>query len=97
MLKSKILVVDDDIKFANRVRDVLQGIYNIILCHSVKEFHKIFPMDRFALIILDMRLESKKEGLDLLREILRHDPLQAVIIATAYPASHILKLFRPVL
>jgi DNA-binding NtrC family response regulator len=85
MLKSRILVVDDDIEFANRVRDVLQGIYNIILCHSVKEFHKIFPTDRFALIILDMRLESEKEGLDLLREILRHDPLQAVIIATAYP------------
>lgn len=85
MLKSRILVVDDDIKFANRVRDVLQGIYNIILCHSVKEFHKIFPTDQFALIILDMRLESEKEGLDLLREILRHDPLQAVIIATAYP------------
>jgi len=85
MFKSRILVVDDDVKFANRVRDVLQGIYNIILCHSVKEFHKIFPTDRFALIILDMRLESEKEGLDLLREILRHDPLQAVIIATAYP------------
>ena len=85
MFKSKILVVDDDIKFANRVRDVFQGIYNIILCHSVKEFHKIFPTDRFALIILDMRLESEKEGIDLLREILRHDPLQAVIIATAYP------------
>jgi DNA-binding NtrC family response regulator len=32
-----------------------------------------------------MRLETEKEGLDLLREILRHDPLQAVIIATAYP------------
>ena len=85
MFKARILVVDDDIVFANRVRDVLQGIYNIILCHSVKEFHKIFPTDRFALIILDMRLESEKEGLDLLREILRHDPLQAVIIATAYP------------
>jgi len=85
MVKSNILVVDDDIKFAKCVRDVLQGIYNIILCHSVKEFHKIFPTDQFALIILDMRLESEKEGLDLLREILRHDPLQAVIIATAYP------------
>lgn len=85
MFKSRILVVDDDIGFANRVRNVLQGIYEIVLCHSIDQFHKIFSTDRFDLIILDMRLESQKEGLDLLREILRHDPLQAVIIATAYP------------
>lgn len=78
-------MVDDDIDFAERVRDVLRGIYDVVLCHSIEEFHDIFPRDRFDLIILDMRLESKKEGLDLLPEILHRDPLQAVIIATAYP------------
>jgi len=85
MGQERILVVDDDAAFTALMREVLEPGYEVVAQDSVAGFRKVFPRLRFDLIILDMRLETEREGLGLLREIMRQDPLQAVIVATAYP------------
>jgi DNA-binding NtrC family response regulator len=77
-------VVDDDVRFAEQVGAVLEGAYDVDLCHAIAEFRARFCVKRYHLVIMDMRLEKGYEGLELLRETLRRDPVQPVIIVTAY-------------
>lgn len=83
-MRKNILIVDDDVAFANQVRNVLEGVYQVELCHSIAEFRKRFGVGRYHLVIMDMRLEKGHEGIQLLREIVLQDQLQPVIIVTAY-------------
>jgi DNA-binding NtrC family response regulator len=79
-----ILLVDDDVSFHTKVRETLGGAYFVTSVLSEAEFHQEFRPYTFDLIILDMRLESEREGLALLREILAYDELQPVIIVSSY-------------
>ncbi len=84
MQKEQLLIVDDDIEFAEKLAKALIGLYNVAICHSVDEFHQKFAVGKFDLIIMDMRLEKEKEGLLLLKQVLNQDPMQAAIVMTAY-------------
>ncbi len=84
MIRKNILIVDDDVGFANQVSKVLEGVYHTDVCNGISEFRKCFGVGRFHLVIMDMRLEKGHEGIHLLREIIQMDPLQPVIIVTAY-------------
>ena len=84
MLRSHVLIVDDDKAFARKLAGALQGLFRIETCHSEADFRKKFAVNRYDLLIMDMRLEKDREGLDLLKEVLDQDPMQAAIVMTAY-------------
>ena len=84
MKKDNILIVDDDIEFAKKLAEALDGLFSVHKCHSEDEFRRKFTVGKFDLIIMDMRLEKEKEGLLLLKQVLELDPLQAAIVMTAY-------------
>lgn len=84
MNAKSILLVDDDDIFRTKVQESLQRTYFITNANSEAEFRRLFRPHIFDLIILDMRLESGREGLRLLREILALDELQPVIMVSAY-------------
>ena len=79
-----ILLVDDDAKFRSNVQKTLGRVYAVTHAASETEFRREFRPCAFDLIILDMRLETGREGLQLLREILAFDELQPVIMVSAY-------------
>ena len=79
-----ILIVDDDANFRSNVQNTLGRAYFVTHAASEAEFRREFRPYTFDLIILDMRLESGREGLQLLREILSYDDLQPVIMVSAY-------------
>jgi len=81
---NRILIVDDDRRFAGRLAGALEGIFRVEKCHSEAEFRQHFAVGRFDLVIIDMRLEKDREGLDLLKEVLAQDSAQAAIVMTAY-------------
>lgn len=84
-MKSRtILLVDDDKLFRTEVRKVLGRAFFVTEAGNENDFRLIFRPYTFDLIILDMRLLKKREGLDLLREIREWDELQPVIMVSAY-------------
>nr|VFJ43274.1 MAG: DNA-binding transcriptional response regulator, NtrC family, contains REC, AAA-type ATPase, and a Fis-type DNA-binding domains [Candidatus Kentron sp. FM]VFJ43963.1 MAG: DNA-binding transcriptional response regulator, NtrC family, contains REC, AAA-type ATPase, and a Fis-type DNA-binding domains [Candidatus Kentron sp. FM]VFK06019.1 MAG: DNA-binding transcriptional response regulator, NtrC family, contains REC, AAA-type ATPase, and a Fis-type DNA-binding domains [Candidatus Kentron sp. FM len=91
MSKQRLLIVDDDRAFTAKLTGALEGLFDVESCHSELEFQERYAMGRFDLVIMDMRLREGKEGLDLLKGIHAEDPLQPVIVMTAYAdlASHI--------
>lgn len=83
-MASRICILDDDAAFMQALVPELQPAYELIAVESVGRFREVFAPRAFELIVLDMRLEEAKEGLGVLREILRIDPFQPVVVATAY-------------
>nr|VFK10110.1 MAG: two-component system, NtrC family, nitrogen regulation response regulator NtrX [Candidatus Kentron sp. LPFa]VFK26104.1 MAG: two-component system, NtrC family, nitrogen regulation response regulator NtrX [Candidatus Kentron sp. LPFa] len=84
MCAKKILLVDDSADFRASVIKTLGRVFFITEAASEVEFRNIFRPYTFDLVILDMRLETEREGLRLLREILGFDELQPVIMVSAY-------------
>ena len=76
--------MDDSSDFRAKVRYSLAIAFSVVEAGSVGDFRRVFRAFAFDLVILDMRLENEREGLGLLREILAADPLQAVIMVSAY-------------
>jgi DNA-binding NtrC family response regulator len=81
---SKICILDDDPAFSQDLRKELADGYEVIAFPEANSFRAGFAPRRFELVVLDMRLELAKEGLEILREIQRIDPYQTVAVATAY-------------
>ncbi|CAG0983524.1 Transcriptional regulatory protein ZraR [Anaerolineae bacterium] len=84
MCARKILIVDDCAKFRTAVRKTLGRAYSLVEAASEAEFRGTFRPYTFDLVILDMRLDTGREGLGLLRDILSYDELQPVIMVSAY-------------
>jgi DNA-binding NtrC family response regulator len=84
MSARKILLVDDDAIFSTQVQNTLGRAFTVTHAASEVEFRARFRPFTFDLIILDMRLDSEREGLGLLREISAYDELQPVIMVSAY-------------
>lgn len=79
-----MLIVEDDRTFAAKLTSALEGLFRVETCGSEQEFRNRFAVGRYDLMIMDMRLRQGQEGLDLLKEALEQDPLQAAIVMTAY-------------
>jgi len=84
MRKSHVIIIDDDEEFAKNLAGALGGLFRIELCHSEADFRERFASGRYDLLMMDIRLKSNREGLDLLKEVLARDPLQAAVVMTAY-------------
>ena len=83
-MKSNILIVDDELDIRELVSELLetQGYRTITACDGVDALEKM-GSENFDLYIIDMAM-PKMDGMTLLREIKRIQPLAVVIVLTAY-------------
>ena len=86
-MRQRILLVDDDQDFAKRVSGALEGVYEIDVCNDAASFEKRFEAMLYDLVIMDMRLPEGVEGLQLVKFIVERNPLQPVVIVTAYAST----------
>ena len=84
-MKPHVLIVDDDQAFVSDLRQVLEGRYEVVCAHSTTEFSDMFTPHVFDLVVLDLRLEDDREGLDILRTIRIEQPTLPVLMVTGYP------------
>lgn len=84
MRARRILLVDDSSDFVKIVRNSLGRAFSITEATSEQVFRQTYRPRVFDLVILDLRLESGREGLHLLREIIAMDELQPVIMVSAF-------------
>ncbi|MFA9424017.1 MAG: sigma-54-dependent transcriptional regulator, partial [Sedimentibacter sp.] len=82
-MKTKILIVDDEIKILRALRFLLEDYYQVYTSDNINDAKSIFIEEKIKLVLLDLRL-SEGNGLILMDELLAMDPNAAIIIMTAY-------------
>lgn len=87
MFRKQILILEDDDKYANELRNSLEGVYDVFLTKDLSEFWKIFQPFTFDLVILDIRISDKDQGFFVLKELKEKFSEQAVVILTQYGES----------
>ncbi|WP_312832058.1 sigma-54-dependent transcriptional regulator [Sedimentibacter saalensis] len=82
-MKTKILIVDDEIKILRALKFLLEDMYNVYTSDNINDAKRIFVDEKINLVLLDLRL-SEGSGLVLMDELLAIDPNAVIIIMTAY-------------
>jgi len=85
MLKSTILVVDDEKSVRESLKILLEDDYHIILAQDGPEALEKFQKENIDLVLLDIRMPGMS-GLEVLAELEKLDPLVEVIMVTATTA-----------
>lgn len=61
-MKTKILIVDDEIKILRALKFLLEDNYNVYTSDNINDAKKIFIEEKISLVLLDLRL-SEGSGL----------------------------------
>ena len=84
---NRILIVDDNESLCRIMRLILQRHgYNVTIAHDGFEFLQHIKAERFALVIMDIRM-PKMDGVKALSTVRRNDNDLKIIMMTAYPVS----------
>jgi DNA-binding response OmpR family regulator len=77
---TRLLIVDDDVKFAGLMRDYLDPLgYSVDLVHTGKEGLQVALEGGYAAVILDVMLPGMN-GFDVLREIRRQSTVPVLML-----------------
>lgn len=68
-IKPKILVVEDDFENQRFLQLFLKRNFDVSLCDSEESFYEHLKDSSFDLILMDISLKGKKDGLQLTREV----------------------------
>jgi DNA-binding response OmpR family regulator len=81
--KNKILVVEDDKPNQLIYRRILSRNYEITICGDVAEFNAALSDNTYDLFIIDLALNSERNGIDLIKElrnISKYEKIPIVVI-----------------
>jgi CheY-like chemotaxis protein len=67
--KPKLLVVEDDFENQKFLQIFLKRKFDVQICDSEETFYEKLRSDKFNIILMDISLRGKKDGLQLTREI----------------------------
>lgn len=67
--KPNLLVVEDDYENQKFLQIFLKRKFDIEICDSAETFYKKLDEKRFDIILMDISLRGKKDGLQLTREL----------------------------
>jgi len=84
MAKAKILVCDDEKNLRKAIRLILERDYELVFAEDGEDALQQFTNGQpFDLILLDIKM-PKKDGLEVLRELMVVQPPPRVLMLTAY-------------
>lgn len=67
--KPRLLVVEDDFENQKFLQIFLKRKFDVEICDSEETFYEKLNNDKFDIILMDISLRGKKDGLQLTREI----------------------------
>jgi signal transduction histidine kinase len=86
-LDKSILIVDDEKRMTDSLRDLLSSIgYTVTTTNSGEEAIAELKRQRYPLVITDLRMQGAG-GLDIMRHIDEHTPRTLVIVITGYAST----------
>jgi len=80
MGKSKILIVDDDRDTLMFLNLFLGKKFDIETCRTDEEFYEAIKKRRYDLIIMDIAIQGRKNGLQITRELKNSDEYKSIPI-----------------
>jgi DNA-binding NtrC family response regulator len=84
--RSKVLVVEDDERIRSLFEDCLATLgYQVTTASTGAQAIELIQGRLFDTVLCDIRM-PEMDGLEILREIKRHDPSVEVVMVTGYPA-----------
>lgn len=87
--RPKILYVEDQEDSANLVVIILRKDFNVIKAESVDEAEEKLKSEKFKLLIIDIALQSKFDGLDFIKKLKADEAYKGLpIIALTAHAMH---------
>lgn len=84
-MKPRLLITEDDFENQKLLMVFLTKYFNVDLCDSADTFYELLNKERYDLIVMDISIRGKKNGLDLTRE-LRSNPDYSNIPIVCYTA-----------
>lgn len=91
MNPQRLLVVDDDVDFAESLADVLRSRgYQVNLAHSGEECLRLAAAESFTDVVLDMKMPGMS-GMECLIALRRVQPAVSVVLVTAFTLSEIMR------
>ncbi len=66
---NKMLIVEDDLLSQDLFRRIFKNKFIISICDSSEEYYDKYSEDNYDIIIMDIALKGKKQGIDLIKEI----------------------------
>jgi diguanylate cyclase (GGDEF)-like protein/PAS domain S-box-containing protein len=78
-----VLVVEDDGDIAELAERILAANYNVEIANTGRKGLECYQQGIFDIVLLDVQL-PEMSGAEVLREIMQHNPKQAVVIMTAH-------------
>lgn len=88
MSKPTILVCDDEESLRKAIRLVLEPDYQLLLAADGEEALKLFKQQPVDVVLLDIKL-PRINGLEVLKELMAHQPPPRVIMLTAYESAEL--------
>ncbi len=71
--KPKLLITEDDFENQKFLEMFLKKYFDVKICDSEQSFYELLNNDSFDIILMDISLKGKKNGLELTKEI-RENP-----------------------
>jgi len=78
--KPKLLVVEDDYENQKFLQIFLKRKFELELCDSSDTFYQKLEQNKFDIILMDISLRGKKDGLQLTRELREKDEYKDIAI-----------------
>ena len=84
--KPKILYVEDHIESANLIATILKKLYEVILSQTPQQALDILNSNKIDLILMDIALQEKYDGLELIKQLKLNNKFKniPIITLTAY-------------
>ena len=81
----RVLIVDDEVDHADAISEAIARIgLPVKQAHNLVDAKRFFTEDEFDLVITDLRMDSLRDGFDLLEFVRRTRPGTEVIVVTAH-------------
>lgn len=85
--KKRILVVDDDPRWLQRIEEILSDEYEVVPCANDEEAIASLKQQSFSLTLLDMKLANGVSGLELFERLQALSPNLPAVMLTGYPEA----------
>lgn len=82
----KIILLDDHKIFGESVKMLLeeQAELSCTYVSNLKEFLKMIKKETYDIFLIDINLKDDKTGLDLIKDLIKDNPKQKIIVLTSY-------------
>ena len=85
MGKQKILLIEDDIVLGTALKEFLElDAYEVLAVQNAQQGLEEFLQDHFDVVITDIRMPGKIDGIDVVRRLKAFKPKTRIIVCTGF-------------